>query len=460
MSNSDVIKQIFLPYQVKWLEDRSPIKIWEKSRRIGATFVQAFEDVRDIVEGTVPAVWFTSADESAAKEYILYCGQFAQVFNTAAKIFDETIIDDEKKDIKTLVIEFKITKDKITKKRRITALSSNPKGFRSKGGKVVWDEAAFHEQDRELWKAAKPATTWGFPIRILSTHHGKKSLYFRLVEDIKNGKSDWSLHTVSIKDAVEQGLFDKIKGQLTTEIERTEWIAGLKKDCRDDTIFNEEYMCIPVDESTAFIPYDLYFSCEQENILWQELPNLMEGDLYLGMDIGRTKDLSVIWIDQKLGDLTYARKIIVMEKTPFPKQREVLYHYLSHPIMRRGCIDASGMGRQLAEEAQADFGQFKVEPVIFTNTVKEEMGMYLKNRMQDRRTIVPASEVIRNDFHAIERSVTASGAIRLDADRTEAGHSDHFWAKALSENASRNYSSGPPVVIVSKRKRSSITENY
>lgn len=460
MSNSDIIKQIFLPYQVKWLEDRSPIKIWEKSRRIGATFVQAFEDVRDIIEGTIPAVWFTSADESAAREYILYCGQFAQVFNSASKIFDETILDDEKKDIKTFVIEFSIKKEGVTKKRRITALSSNPKGFRSKGGKVVWDEAAFHEQDRELWKAAKPATTWGFPIRILSTHHGKKSLYYRFIDDIKSGKSNWSLHTVTIKDAVDQGLYDKIKGRKTTDDERNLWIEGLRKDCRDDSIFNEEYMCIPVDETTAFIPYDLYFSCQQSNILWNEFPQIMEGDLYLGMDIGRTKDLTVIWIDQKLGDLTTARKVVVLEKMEFGKQREILYHYLSLSRMRRACIDASGLGRQLAEEAQKDFGMFKVEPIIFTNSIKEEMGMYLKNRMQDRREVVPDSDVIREDFHNIERSVTASGAIRLDADRTEAGHSDHFWAKALCSNAARNYSSGPPVVIGSKTRKKTITENY
>lgn len=445
-----------MPYQLKWLADKSPIKIWQKSRRIGATFVQAFEDVNDIVGGTVPAVWFTSADESAAREYIIYCSQFAKIFQAAVQIFDETIFDNEKKDIKVMVIQFNIN----GKLSRINALSSNPRQFRSKGGKVVIDEFAFHENDRELWKAAKPAATWGFPIRILSTHHGKKSLYYKFIDDVLSGKSKWSLHTVTIRDAVNDGLFDKIKGRTTTTEEREAWIDELRKDCRDDAIFNEEYMCIPVDETTAFIPYDLYFSCQSNNILWNEIPNNIEGELYLGMDIGRTKDLTVIWIDQKLGDLTYARRIIELEKMEFGKQREILYMLLRHPKLRRACIDASGLGRQLAEEAQTDFGQFKVEPIIFTNTIKEEMGMYLKNRMQDRRTILPDSEVVREDFHAIERSVTASGAIRLDADRSENGHSDRFWAKALCENASRNYASGTPVVIGSKKKKQSITDNY
>ena len=43
----------FLPYQIRWLNDNSKIKIWEKSRRIGATYVQSFEDVQDCLNKKV-----------------------------------------------------------------------------------------------------------------------------------------------------------------------------------------------------------------------------------------------------------------------------------------------------------------------------------------------------------------------------------------------------------------------
>ena len=72
--------KFFLPYQMRWLNDNSKVKIWEKSRRIGATYVQSYEDVRDCVKRIVPAVWFSSADESAAREYIDYCKQWATLF--------------------------------------------------------------------------------------------------------------------------------------------------------------------------------------------------------------------------------------------------------------------------------------------------------------------------------------------------------------------------------------------
>lgn len=34
-------KNILLDYQKKWLQDNSKVKVWEKSRRIGASYVEA-----------------------------------------------------------------------------------------------------------------------------------------------------------------------------------------------------------------------------------------------------------------------------------------------------------------------------------------------------------------------------------------------------------------------------------
>ena len=166
----------FLPYQMRWLNDNSSVKIWEKSRRIGATYVQSYEDVRDCVYKRIPSVWFSSADESAAKEYIDYCKKWVKLFSVASKDLGEQIIDSEK-DIKAYVIEF-------TNGTKIHALSSNPNAFRSKGGKVVLDEFAHHKNPMAMWRAAKPCVTWGFPLRILSTHNGQSSLFYKLISQI------------------------------------------------------------------------------------------------------------------------------------------------------------------------------------------------------------------------------------------------------------------------------------
>jgi phage FluMu gp28-like protein len=36
---------ILLPYQKAWIEDTAPVKVWEKSRRIGASYVEALASV-------------------------------------------------------------------------------------------------------------------------------------------------------------------------------------------------------------------------------------------------------------------------------------------------------------------------------------------------------------------------------------------------------------------------------
>jgi len=448
---SDKINKYFLPYQQRWLDDDAKIKIWEKSRRIGATYVQSYEDVRDCVSKKVPAVWFSSADESAAREYIAYCEQWTKLFHIAAKPLGNIVIDSEK-DIKAFVIEF-------SNGTKIHALSSNPKGFRSKGGKVVLDEYAHHDSQDELWKAARPCVTWGFPLRILSTHNGKNCRYFKFIEEVKKGKLKWNLHSTPIQLAVNEGLVDKILGKTASIEEKQNWLDEQRSNCFDEYTWLQEYCCEAIDETTAFLTYELILSCELDN-LYRELEELT-GDLFVGMDIGRKKDLSVIWILEKLGNVKYSRIVKIMAKTPFHIQEEVLSNILKHKNLRRCCIDSTGLGMQLAETAQRKFGQYRVEAVTFTNRVKEELAYNLRTNFEDRTVYIPSEHEIREDLHSIRKIVTTAGNIRFDADKSEAsGHADRFWALALALHAAGGNSG--PIYIASRSKRDAyeITKNY
>lgn len=435
--------QYFLPYQLRWLRDKSKIKISEKSRRIGMTYVQSYEDVEDCITKRVPAVWFTSADITAAKEYIQYCKNWAKVFNVAATFLGEMVID-EAKGVKVLVLEFK-------NGTRINALSSNPSQFRSKGGKVVIDEFAFHKDQAELWKAARPCITWGFPLRILSTHNGKNCKYFKFVDDVKKGRLNWSLHTTTIFTAVDEGLADKITGRKLTEAERLEWILNEKASAGDEATWLEEYCCEPVDEQTAFLTYDLISTCEMDEIL--KPLSQIQGDLYVGMDIARKKHFSVIWVLEKLGDVKYTRQKLELLKMPFKDQRAALYEILQHPKVRRCCIDATGLGMQLAEEAQQAFGKYRVEAVTFSGSSKEEMAYQLLTAFEDRSVKIPHEQKLREDLHSVRKITTTAGNIRFDVDSSETdGHADRFWALALANHAAYS-NSGGPVFVASRAKR-------
>ncbi len=435
----------FLPYQVRWLKDKSKIKIVEKSRRIGLTYVQSYEDVEDCIAERVPAVWFSSADLTAAREYIEYCKKWAKLFNVIAEDLGEVLID-AKKDIKAFAIQFK-------NGSRINALSSNPSQFRSKGGKVVLDEFAFHDDQTAMWTAARPCITWGYPLRILSTHNGKNCKYFKFIDDVKKGRLKWSIHTITIQTAVEEGLADKITGRTLTTQERQQWLEDERKNCGDEFTWLQEYCCIPVDEATAFLTYELIESCCLDNIL--KPVSAIEGDMYVGMDIGRKKDLSVITVLEKLGIVKYTRRIEILEKMPFKIQEQVLYAILEHKRFRRACIDATGLGMQFAENAQNHFGKSRVEAVTFNSKIKEDLAFGLLTNFQDKGIRIPFNEKLREDLHSVKKLTTSSGNIRFDVEKSDTdGHADRFWSLALANHASDDNNSGPIHIRTSKKRES------
>jgi phage FluMu gp28-like protein len=451
----------FLPYQLDWLNDNSRVKIWEKSRRIGATYVQSYEDVRDIVfkkcyipNRPVRKVYFTSADESAAREYIDYCSQWAKLYDITAKEMGYVVLDAEK-DIKALMIEF-------SNGGKIFAMTSNPKRFRSKGGKVVWDEAAWHEDQRAMWKALRPSAMWGYPVRILSTHHGKQALFYQFTDDVKSNKLDWSLHTVTIYDAVRQGLVDKILGHKTCEDERQDWLENERKDCRDDEIWEEEYCCNAQDSATAWVEHELITACEQDNLLMtlEELMNLSEGEIYAGWDVARTNHLSVFWLVQKLGDVLYTRHIRAFKKTRFAIQNDFLEKIMKLPRLRRLCIDKTGIGMAL-EEAAREKHLSRVEGVNFSNTIKEALAIDGRTCLEDRKARLPKDELIRSSFHSIKKEVTSAGNVRFDADATDkSGHADHWWAFCLAKHAAKAPSAKPRAKSRPRKRDYGIAKGY
>lgn len=440
--NSDEALKHFLPYQRRWLEDDSKFKVWEKSRRIGATYVQSYEDVRDCIAKKYDDVWFSSADESAAREYINYCEKWTELFSIAAKSLGHIVIDTDN-NIKAFVIEF-------ANGAKIHALSSNPKAFRSKGGKVILDEFAHHNNASELWAAATPCTTWEYPTRILSTHNGQNCMFYKFIEDIKKGAVDWSLHTTPIQLAADEGLVDKILRKIATEEEKEKWLKERQVNCFNEFTWIQEYCCIALDESTAFLTYEMISSCELDGVE-KALENLT-GNIYVGMDIGRKKDLTVIWVLEKLGKVNYTRMVKILEKTEFSIQEQVLAKILQHKNLRRCCIDATGLGMQLAESAQKKFGKYRVEAVTFTNKVKEELAYGLRTHFEDRTVYIPAEHEIREDLHSVRRTATAAGNIRFDVEKTDAsGHADRFWALALALHSDSG--SSEPIYIETRCRR-------
>ncbi len=141
-----------------------------------------------------------------------------------------------------------------------------------------------------------------------------------------------------------------------------------------------------------------------------------------------------------------------MENTPFDEQLRHARELLSLPavgamprsdrgpaptsgyLIRRAAIDATGIGAMLAETLEQEFGP-RVEPVVFSAALKENLAFRTRRRMEARLTLLPDTREIRRAFSAVKKFVTTSGNLRFDAARTDAGHADEFWAKALADLA-------------------------
>ncbi|MCL4500449.1 MAG: hypothetical protein M1438_01170, partial [Deltaproteobacteria bacterium] len=160
---------VLLQYQQDWVKDQADVKVWEKSRRIGASWNEAAEDTLLAAmqeEAGGMDVLYIGYNKEMALEFIGDCAMWARHYNKAASEVEEFVFKDGGKDNK----EIQAYRIRFASGHEIVALSSRPANLRGKQGKIVIDEAAFHDDLRGLLKAALAHRMWGGKIVILSTH--------------------------------------------------------------------------------------------------------------------------------------------------------------------------------------------------------------------------------------------------------------------------------------------------
>jgi len=446
----------FLPYQARWIKDGSRLKLMEKSRQIGLSWASSYEDVRNTSPREAETdVWISSRDDIQARLYLEDCKAFAELYQIAAEDLGQQVVDPERK-ISAYVLQF-------ANGKRINSMSSNPNAQAGKRGSRKLDEFALHPDPRMLYAIAYPGITWGGSMSIISTHRGSANYFNELVEEIKHkgNPKGYSLHTVTLQDALDQGFLDKLKAKLPEDDERQEmdeadYFDFIRSGCPDDETFQQEYMCKPQDDNAAFLSYDQIRACEYSpETDWESDLADIKNPLYVGVDIGRKHDLTVIWVLEKIAGAFFTRRRIELKNERFSDQEETLYPILALPMVRRCCIDATGIGMQFAERAQDLFGKYKIESVNFSAQVKEELAYPLRAAFEDLTIRIPSDEFVRADLRAVKKDTTAAGNIRFSADRGKNGHADRFWALALAVHAGRTAGAAaePPQSFDNARSR-------
>lgn len=435
-------------YQRREMVNKARFKHRRWARQTGKSFIGTLEAVDECNERKTDWL-FLSRGERQSKRLIAEAKKHALAYDVAAEEIEGTYESGER--------QYKMLELRFPNGSTITGLPANPDTARGWSANVFLDEFAFHKDSRAIWTALFPTITRGYKMRVYSTPNGKQNKFYELES---NEKFDHDV--VDIHRAFAEGLELRDEdGNLTTPEE-------LMGAMGDDEAAAQEYLVQYVDEATAFISYELINSCEDPEIeimpewaerllqkaqagfdLYRETKTEADldtsdifaglefgGELCLGVDIGRKRDLTVMWLDEKIGRIVRPRAVISLARTPFYMQRLVLHALLGHPKLRRGAIDKSGIGAQLAETAGIKFGAWKVEEVDFTGANKEALAGKFKEGLDDHRRVLPAEARIRNSIHSVKRYATATGHFRFDAERTdETGHADYFWAAALAEMA-------------------------
>ncbi len=403
---------ILLPYQQHFLKGMESHRfgIWLSSRQIGKSFGVALWAVLRAIENPRRKVICLSSSESQSKELMEKAKMHNEFLGKIEAHLNEKEVFFEDKKFAQLDLDF-------TNGSQIIGLPSNPRTARGYSGDIVLDEFAFHTDNKKIWQAMFPSITRGYQVVVTSTPQGKNDMFYHLWTEAEHD-SKWHSQTTDIYQAVTDGL------DQDPEILH----AGIK----DEDIWQTEFLCHFMDSVDSLLPYELIENCEMENILIDDL-RLCHGDLYLGADIGRRKDLTVIMMLEKLGDVLYLRKMVILVNTQFSTQLETINHLLS--FCRRGAIDATGLGMQLGEELVKTWGEYKVLPVTFTSKSKMELASKLKNRYTDKTIRTPINTDLREDLHSVRKMVSDSGNILLSAERTDLGHADRFWALSLANHA-------------------------
>jgi len=142
--------EILLPYQKAWIDDTSGVKVWEKSRRIGASYVEALASVLEAAKSKAASgqsTYYLSYSKEMTQQFARDAAFWAKHVNAAASEIEEVAIKDEDKDITVYRIRF-------ASGFEIWGLPSTARSLRSKQGRVIIDEAAYVDDLYELKKAA------------------------------------------------------------------------------------------------------------------------------------------------------------------------------------------------------------------------------------------------------------------------------------------------------------------
>lgn len=386
------------PFQKNLIESQDPKQIWVKSRQIGWSFGIALRAyIRGLSFSHYETLYFSVAQRLSV-EWLDKIRLFMSLDNIDPVINKQTEI-------------------KLPNGSRFIALPQNPSTARSYSPDEIYlDEFAHYKQDKKMLTAIAPSLSRKDKQRVLiigSTPFGKLGEFFRVYD----GANDYKKSKVDIYDAIAQGV------PLNVE--------ACRNALPDDLAFQQEHLCMFVDDVTSFFPYNLIKEAWNEALTNTTFEGMgrIKNPLIAGYDPGKFQDSGVFMVVEKDKDKVVQRHCKKWLGTSYTEQLKYIMEAMTTGKITKLFVDRTGVGEKLYEDLNNKFGS-RVTGVTFTNPVKEKMIIDLKVLFENQKIEIFYDMELTNQLHGLQRSILPSKNVRYSHQSGE--HDDMVWALALA----------------------------
>ena len=455
---------VFRSYQQAAFWDHSTKSLIEHwSRQIGKSYTYAAWAVDRLLRhpGRLVTVLSNSRENGAefvekAREVCRKLGQAVEIESNQDELDGEAGISEDLK-YENMRYEVRVTVNGLV--GRIKVLAANPRTARGFSGDLILDEFAFHEDSAAIWEAAEPiiSSNADFLCRILSTGNGKRNTFYQLIAE---GRMRY--RRIRRSDAWATGelkIYSQLDGhEITPEEARAQ--------SNDKRAYDQNYECSFENECTPLLTEAAITAAERAELAecverqhWTAAAlgrmAALTGTLVAGLDVGRSRDLSVLTVILK-EEGSEARRVVgmlEMDNVRLPEQQRELDLLCGLANFGGVEIDMTGLGLGLFEYAETRHGSGKVRGVHFgateavglaqkvegrkavTARVTEIMATALVKVFEERQIEIPADARLRDDLRKPEKMTSPGGRVSIAASRDSDGHADRFWSLALALRA-------------------------
>jgi phage FluMu gp28-like protein len=430
-------------FQLLLWSDESMFRIENKSRQIAWSFSAAADAIASMILERRDSI-FVSINQDESQEKIRY----------ANSIYENLHISRPGR------VRDSLSEIEFSNGVRISSFPSRPVRGRPRSN-LYLDEFAHAQMDRAIYTGSLPVLSKGGRLRVGSSPMGASGVFWEIYEERlqrypgyqRHATPWWAVYSFSTDVRHALALAPSLLTAQRVAQFGNERIQALYANMPEED-FQQEYECLFVDETTAWIPWsEIRAAQDQDLACWSATarasltPEIMQaiyglveavrrGDVEpafaAGVDIGRTRNTTEIFLVGLSTVGSYPLRLaITLDAISFDDQLEIILLVLKYLPVYIMLIDQTGLGRNLAENA-ASRHPIKVQPVDFTNASKLVWATDAKTLIQGGRTPIPVDRELAYQIHSIKKLITASRNLVFDTATNEKHHADKFWAWALA----------------------------